>query len=403
MMGLKWGALKARTGVLAVLLVALCTALAVAGCGSSSDSSSSTAEATGGSGESGGSSFDAKLEAAQEGPTKWEGPTAAVKPPKTFNLALVTCDNASEGCSAPAKGAEEAAKKLGWKVTTYDGESDPTVQAKRVAQAITNNADGIITESVDGRGIGSALAEAKAAGIPVISTSNAAAPGEQGYKVDISPDFEQLGKDIADWVISDSGESAVLDTYVDREYQSTISTSEGILDEMKECGGCTANAPINFVAADLANKLGPETVSELRSNPDVNYVHFAYDPAATFQVPAILQAGLGEKGQGLEHHRRRTEPRIHRRRTGPGRRRGLGQQVPGLRLGRPADPPRQRRSAGRHRRRAGALQIQRGAAVGAADQGQPAARRQALRSPVRLHGRIRKALGPRVAADGSVP
>jgi len=299
MMGLKWGAPKARTGVLAVLLVALCAALAVAGCGSSSDSSSSTAEATGGSGESGGgSSVDAKLEAAQEGPTKWEGPTAAVEPPKSFNLALITCDNASEGCAAPAKGAEEAAKQLGWKVTTYDGESDPTVQAKRVAQAITNNADGIITESVDGRGIGSALAEAKAAGIPVISTSNAAAPGEQGYKVDISPDFEQLGKDIADWVISDSGESAVLDTYVDREYQSTISTSEGILAEMKECGGCTANAPINFVAADLANKLGPETVSELRSNPDVNYVHFAYDPAATFQVPAILQAGLGEKVKG---------------------------------------------------------------------------------------------------------
>lgn len=290
---LGWSA-RARTFVLVALLAL--AALVVAGCGSSDDSTSSTAaestEASGGGGD------QAALEAAQEGPTAWEGPTEAVKPPQSFKLALVTCDNASKGCLAPAEGAEAAAKLLGWETTVYDGESDPTVQAKRVAQAIANNADGIITESVDGRGIGSALKEAKAAGIPVVSTSNAAAAGEQGYQIDVSPDFEQLGRDIANWVIVDSGESAVLDTYVDKEYQSTISTTEGILEGMKACDGCTANPPINFVAADLAEKLGPETVASLRSNPDVDYVHFAYDPAATFQVPAILQAGLGEQVKG---------------------------------------------------------------------------------------------------------
>lgn len=299
MEGLDWRRRRLPVALVMALL-AFAALVGVAGCGSSDDSSSGeTSAGTESSGsEAGGSDATAQLEAAQEGPTRWEGPTESTKPPKTFNLALVTCDNASDGCSSPAKGSEEAAELLGWKVTTYDGESDPTVQAKRVQQALANGADGIITESVDGRGIGSALAAAKSAGVPVISTSNAAAPGEQGYKVDVSPDFEQLGKNIASWVISDSDGSAVLDTYVDPEYQSTISTSEGILEGMKACGGCTANDPIKFVAADLANNLGPETVSRLRSNPDVNYVHFAYDPAATFQVPAILQAGLGEQVKG---------------------------------------------------------------------------------------------------------
>jgi ribose transport system substrate-binding protein len=281
-----------------VALFALGIALVVAGCGSSSDSTSSTASGASESSGSGAGGDPQALEAAQKGPTEWEGPAEAVTPPKQFNLALVTCDNASQGCLAPAEAAEAAAKLLGWDTTLYDGESDPTVQAKRVEQAIADNADGIITESVDGRGIGQALKDAKAAGIPVISTSNAAAPGEQGYQVDISPNFEQLGKDIANWVIVDSNEGAVLETYVDKEYQSTISTNEGILEGMKACEGCTTRPPVNFVAADLAEKLGPETVANLRANPDVNYIHFAYDPAATFQVPAILQAGLGDQVKG---------------------------------------------------------------------------------------------------------
>lgn len=294
---LRWSARQLRV-VLAAAAFALVALFAVAGCGSDDDSGSgadTVAESDGGSGSA---SAESDLAAAMEGPTEWEGPTEPVKPPKDFNLALITCDNASKGCIAPAEGAEEAAKKLGWEVKIYDGESDPTVQAKRVAQALANNADGIITESVDGRGIGAALKEAKAAGVPVVSTSNAAAPGEQGYAVDVSPDFEQLGKDIGSWMIADSGGTATVLPYVDREYQSTISTLDGLLSQLDACSGCTVEDPVNFVAADLANNLGPETVATLRSKPEVDYIHFAYDPAATFQVPAILQAGLAEGLQG---------------------------------------------------------------------------------------------------------
>ena len=290
------GGTRRKAASLLVGLLTVAVGLFASGCGSSSSSTASTASTAASTGSSSGvAEATAKLQAAQQGPTKWEGPTEPVKPPKSFNLALVTCDNASDGCIAPAKGAEEAAKLLGWKVTIYNGESNPVVQAKRVEQALADKATGIITESVDGRGIGTALADAKAAHVPVVSTSNAAAAGEQGYAVDVSPNFEQLGKDIGDWVISDSGGKGVLSTYVDKEYQSTITTTRGILEEMKTCSGCKALEPINFVAADLASKLAPQTVSELQSHPEVDYVHFAYDPAATFQVPAILQAGLGGK------------------------------------------------------------------------------------------------------------
>jgi ribose transport system substrate-binding protein len=275
-----------------------------AGCGSSDSSSTSSAStdaassgasttASTTSGDGGGD--PAALEAALKGPTEWQGPTEPVKAPSSFKLALITCDNASEGCLAPAKGAQQAAEALGWTATIYDGQSDPTVQAKRVQQAIASGADGIITESVDGRSITSGLKDAKAAGIPVVSTSNAAAPGEQGYEVDVSPDFDRFGRDIANWMMVDSSGKANVLPYVDREYQSTVSTLNGLVDQLKACSTCTVESPVNFVAKDVASNLGPQTVSDLRAHPKVDYVHFAFDPAATVQVPAIMQAGLGDK------------------------------------------------------------------------------------------------------------
>ena len=301
----------ARTWAL-VVGIAVLGGLTLVACGSSSSSSdtgNSGGESTTAAGEegSGGEESDSsavvaaateELEKALIGPTEWEGPTEAVKPPKDFKVAILACDMKSYGCRAPAEGSQHAAEALGWESKIFNGESDPNVYAKRIEEAIAEGADGIITESVDGRSVADALAHAKQAGIPVISTSNAAAPGEQNYEVDISPNFLQFGKDIAAWVISDSNGEGVLAIYRDPEFQSTVSAVEGILEGMEPCTTCTVNEPINFVAADVAERLAPETVAMLRANPDVDYIHLSYDPAAALTVPAILEAGLGEGLQG---------------------------------------------------------------------------------------------------------
>jgi ABC-type sugar transport system substrate-binding protein len=141
----------------------------------------------------------------------------------------------------------------------------------------------------------SALAKAKAANIPVISTSNATAPGEQGYVLDTSPNLEAVGAAIADWVIVDSKGKAVFTPYLDKEFQSNISTEEGLLKELELCTTCTVKPTETFVATDVGNGLGASTVAYLRKNPDVDYFHASFDPAATDQVPAIMQAGLGDR------------------------------------------------------------------------------------------------------------
>jgi ribose transport system substrate-binding protein len=282
---------RAPLAALVALLFAV-FALTVGACGSDDDSSG---DSGGGGGGVDLASFEKKLETAKKSQSSWQGPTEPVKPPKSFKLAAITCYSILHGCVSPAQGAQHAAEALGWDFQIYDGKGDPTVWGQRMDQAIANGADAIITVAVNGAAIKPQLAKAKKAGVIVVSTSNASAPGEQGFKLDTSPNLEAVGRAIADWMIVDSKGKAVMTPYLDKEFQSNISTEVGLLQEFKKCTSCTLKPTEHFVATDVPNNLGPSTAAYMRQHTDVNYMHASYDPAATVQVPALLQAGLGDR------------------------------------------------------------------------------------------------------------
>jgi ribose transport system substrate-binding protein len=287
----RWGVLTLSAVVFVVL------AIGVSACGSGSDETSGSG---GGGSESSASTdlakFEGSLKEAEETePPKWEGPTEPVTPPKSFKVAGITCFSQLEGCLTPIEGAEHAAKDLGWEFETYDGEADPTIQSKRIQQAIQSGADAIITSAVDGNAVQSAREEAEKAGIIVVSTSNGTSPGEQGFKLDTSPNINAMGNAVADWMIVDSGGEGVVAPFLDKEFSTNIHFDEGIQERLKECSGCTVKPTVNFVATDVGTKLGPNTVSYLQDNPDVEYFYSTYDPAMAEQVAAVQQAGLEVK------------------------------------------------------------------------------------------------------------
>lgn len=287
--------MKVITRLAFCLAVFSALVIGVAACGSSDEST------TGGGGEgSSGSSDLAKFEEITETgestqPHSWEGPTEPVKPPKKFKVAGITCFSQLEGCLTPIEGAEHAAKDLGWEFETYDGEADPTIQAKRIQQAIANKVDAIIVSAVNGDVVKSAIQEAEKEGIIVVSTSNATAPGEQGYVLDTSPDVGAMGEAVGAWMVVDGDGKSVVAPFVDKEFVTNIQFDKGIQKVLKECSGCEVKDTVEFVATDVGTKLGPNTVSYLQSNPDVGYFYSTYDPAMVDQVSAVQQAGLEVK------------------------------------------------------------------------------------------------------------
>jgi len=238
------------------------------------------------------STYQAKVKAAIKSQTSWNGPKIKVTPPKTFKIAVVTCLSALAGCYLPATAVQNAAKALGWQSEIFDGKGDPAIQSAGIEQALNDGANAIITTAIDGHAIQGALAKAKAAGVPVVSSSNGSAAGEQGFTLDVSPNLTDMGKALADWIIVDSKGTANFVPYLDKEFQSNISTETGLLSEFKTCTTCKLQRTQNFVATNVGNGLGAQTVAYFRKNPQVKYTHFSFDPAALDQVPALWQAGI---------------------------------------------------------------------------------------------------------------
>lgn len=247
--------------------------------------------------------YAAAVAKAQKGyPDKWSGPTTPAKAPSAIKLAMISCASVLHGCQSPVDGGQHAAAALGWEFQAYDGGGDPNKQNAAILNAIAWGANVIGIVAIDPNLVQSGLQAAKDKGVLVVSGSSALSePNTYTYAsgvippaFDVAPDYAQMGKDEADWIINDSGGKAVVAVYCDYEFPSNIAHCEPLEAELKAAGIKTYPI-IKFTSSIVATTLGQETVGFLKAHPDVTYVYSPYDPAAGFQVPAITQAGLKVK------------------------------------------------------------------------------------------------------------
>jgi ribose transport system substrate-binding protein len=270
-----------RWSPLWVALLVLAAVIGLSACGSSSDDSSSsggsetestTAETTEG-GSGGSADYVALLEKSTEvTPSKYEGPTEPAPAKPGTKIAAISCAQTLQGCVNIAEGIEEAAKTAGITAKTFDGQGETTVQNKQILNAISWGADAIILEAIDPSTVQTGLAAAEKVGI----------------------DYKLAGEYEANWIIADSEGTANTVVYGTKEFPALPPQTEGVMETLEACEGCTTDGPIDFLSSQIATTLGDEVVSYLRTHPDVEYIFCPYDPAAPAMVSAILTAGMGE-------------------------------------------------------------------------------------------------------------
>lgn len=234
-------------------------------------------------------------------PTSWQGPTEPAAAPSGIKFAGIGSSAACSGCWAPVVGMENAAAALGWEFQSYDGQGDPAKQNAAFLSAIAWGADVIGASSVDPSQVQDGMQAAIDAGVLIVSGSSALsepntytyADGATEYEFDISPDYAQMGKDMADWIVNDSGGDAVVAVFGDWEFPSVIANIEPLIAEL-DAVGIEQYPMIKFTANQVSTTLGPTVVGFLQSHPDVNYIVSPHDPGAAAMVPAITQAGLAD-------------------------------------------------------------------------------------------------------------
>jgi ribose transport system substrate-binding protein len=306
----------------AVPVVAAIAAVLAAGCGDSNDDGGGAATAAGTASSSGGGIVaEAKANVAKNyAGTDRALPTSAPAPPRGKSVWIIECSANAEGCSAPAAGAAEAAKALGWTTKVVDGKLDPAAYNAAVRDATAAKADAIVLASVDCGLTKASLQAAKKAGIKIAGLygldcdDRYAGGGQKLFDAEIqyaggmtygawlSGPYAQTA---ADYVIAKSGGKAHVIAMQEDDVASVRHIGDGFAQAMKRCSSCQVTT-VAFTGADFLNgKLQAKTQTALTQHPNATYVFAPYDAAVTLGIGAGVKASGRDKqvtllgGEGL--------------------------------------------------------------------------------------------------------
>ena len=228
-----------------------------------------------------------------EGKQKFPALPTSPKPKSNEKVFVICYWMAIPGLAQESNGAVAAAKSLGWNVTLVDGGGDPATITQGVQRAISEHATGIILATIPSAIVGeNALADARAAGIPIVSMNAENIPSPTGVSAEVySATFDRgTGADEALWAIAHSNGKAHVLVLNDTSFASAAPVYQGTMNTLRVCAGCKAYT-LNFVGANIATTVASAVTTALETHPDINYVAAEYDAVA-------LAAGQGIKSSG---------------------------------------------------------------------------------------------------------
>jgi len=288
--------------------------LSLAACGSSSsdstgsDTTSPPASETVKSGESGGSGFVAESEKAvaeHEKPlTEWTGPTKSPGPvPAGKRVVVITCTNAAPLCLDSAKGVSNAASAVGWEAQIVDGGGTPSKWDSAVQTAITGKADAIVMASAQPGLVPDAIAAAKSAGIPVMTTLTCEESPPEGVIAQFeSPRFE-AGFVLGQWLVSENPEGAEALYLESPEFSCLQHAGAGFKAALKKAGSDFSIAEeVSSPQSDTTSPKGAQRVAAMmRSHPDAAGLWAMSEVwAPTFEQAALTTGSSEIVGLGVD-------------------------------------------------------------------------------------------------------
>ena len=287
--------MRRRVGALSVAAVIGMTALVACGgsTGSSSDSSAGSAAAGDSSSCVGAAKEIVDAGRADVTPFLPDVPVDAAKV-KGKTVWLIQ-NSLTPLVAAVTAGFEAAGADAGVTVKTVSGNGSIPDIVTAVSQAVAQEADGIVLFAIPATAVAAQVAEAKAAGIPVVDTYNSNVGQDlsaQGFFGHVSADYAQGGKEVANWMMADSNcdlDTAIMGNAILAPHEAQ---RDAALAEF--AAGCPDTCKGEYVSLDLpklATAAGPQAQQVLRSNPDMKYIYSLLDGAVTFIAPAVEQSG----------------------------------------------------------------------------------------------------------------
>lgn len=237
------------------------------------------------------------VEAHLKSPEFWAPPAFDISKAKGKTIWWIA-DQSSNITEQWADAAKEAAELAGIKLNLFDPGASAPEHVRGFNLAITAGADAIVL--ADGHAALAYAAQVKAAkdaGIPVFSVVSHplgadTEPRVEGLVADISYNYPEAGKLLADWFVADSnGEGHAL--LVDLQgIPSSQWELQGFKDELARLG---TNAKFTEIATSYGQNLQADVANAVSTailrDPSINYVIPPFDSLALFAQTGLAQLG----------------------------------------------------------------------------------------------------------------
>ena len=194
----------------------------------------------------------------------------------------------------------DALKNFGITTTYYSDTGQTSQWVAGMNTAISQHVAAIVLIGLDPAAIAPQIANAKAAGIPVIvdhflDTGHANYPGYANVTGIVGAPYNLAGQLEADWAIKETNGTGSFLLVQSPDLLSSTDVANGIRAEMsKNCPSCkivTVDVPFN----DWSTRMRTAVSSALTSNPDATYVLPVFDGMVQYALPAITAGGKSSK------------------------------------------------------------------------------------------------------------
>ena len=281
----------------AARLVGLTCSLSVilAACSSSPSSPSSSTSSKGTTKNSAGVAAAEAVVQAAERPITFTKPTPNFAMSKNSGKTVwyIAPDMSIPFIATIASGVKAAAAAAGMKAVIFDGKGQVNTFNQGVTEAVSQKASGIILQGINPALVSGPLAQAKAAGIPVIDSLNGdpTQPLASGVLAHVTVNYTEGGKLMADWVIAASKGTAHVVVFTSSIYTIYQNMVAGFKEEFaKLCPStCKIDAVENVQPTGVATQLCSITSTAISRYPDAKYFVPFYDAMVTYMIPSIQQ------------------------------------------------------------------------------------------------------------------
>ena len=230
----------------------------------------------------------------EEQPPKFTGPTSKVDIAKAKGKTVYYVSLTEEIPALHEWGVVlgQQLAAAGVHIQKCDAKGSPDGITTCLTQALAAKPDMIIAQALDTKFIASYIAKAKAQGIKFVTaqTGTPGVPTVPGDVAEVTFDYPQVGRILADWFVADSGCTKGAPQIITTTSSRQPSAAEvgGIQSEVaKLCPDLKLPSVQNVLIPDWPTKLPTTTRSILTANPNLNYMLPLYDGMTIYMVPAI--------------------------------------------------------------------------------------------------------------------